>query len=238
MRGRASATLFVSSILLWGCSTQPESSIPQVSGTVSATDQTVQSDAHGPTSAQDWEARKVEYARLSAWRVRGKVAYRLPDDAGSAKLDWRQSNERSELRLAGPLGAGSTRINNENGLLRLRRDGIDRLYPADGAPWLANGSLLPVPVDSIRYWLRGLPDPTKTVEALTLDDATAKSMIQNDWVIEYATYSDVAVEGDEDLQAFVLPSRLTLSHRPSGLFLKILLRDWDLLEYAAPHAPQ
>jgi outer membrane lipoprotein LolB len=171
------------------------------------------------SAATRWAARLTAIASISDWRVRGKVAYRLPEDAGSASLDWQQSGADSDLRLSGPLGVGSTEIHNEGALLRVRRDGIERLYPADAAPWLPDGSLLPVPVDSIRHWLRGVPDPDLPLAMLERDDALAKRMEQAGWEIRFEDYRDV--------QGMAMPARLTLEAPGAELTLKVILRDWE-----------
>ncbi|MFT4768215.1 MAG: outer membrane lipoprotein LolB [Glaciecola sp.] len=172
-------------------------------------------------SAQErWATRLSAIASMQAWRVRGKVAYRLPDDAGSASLDWQQAEQQSELRLSGPLGVGSTEIHNEGALLRVKREGIERLYPADAAPWLPGGTLLPVPIDSIQHWLLGVPDPAQPVTLLDTDNALANRIEQNGWVIRYDEYRDV--------QGLALPTRLLLEVPKIKLSLKVILRAWEL----------
>lgn len=157
---------------------------------------------------------------LASWRVKGKVAYRLPDDAGSANLDWRQNDRQSALRLSGPLGVGSTVIHNSGALLRVERDGIERLFPADAAPWLPGGALLPIPIDSIQHWLKGVPDPTLPASLVETEDALATRIEQNGWIIHYDDY-----EIDAGL---ALPSRLKLTVPDIDLRLRIILRAWDL----------
>jgi outer membrane lipoprotein LolB len=171
------------------------------------------------SEAERWESRLSALASISEWRVRGKVAYRIPEDAGSASLDWQQAGADSDLRLSGPLGVGSTEIHNEGALLRVRRDGIERLYPADAAPWLPDGSLLPVPVGSIRHWLRGAPDPDLPLESLERDNALATRIEQAGWDIRFEDYRDV--------QGMPMPARLTLEAPGAELSLKVILRNWE-----------
>ncbi|EAQ98969.1 lipoprotein insertase outer membrane protein LolB [Congregibacter litoralis] len=170
-----------------------------------------------------WAERQAVIGTLENWRVRGKVAYRLPDDAGSANLDWQQTGGQSSLRLSGPMGVGSTEIRNEGALLRVKRDGIERLYPADAAPWLSGGQLLPVPVNSIQHWLRGVPDPAIATADLETENALATRIEQNGWVVEYDEYR----EAQELSPGLALPSRLNLSAPDSGLTLRIILRAWE-----------
>jgi outer membrane lipoprotein LolB len=172
------------------------------------------------SEAERWERHLQTLASVNDWTAQGKVGYRLPDDAGSASLHWRQLGPQSELRLSGPLGTGSTQIRNEGALLRVSRDGIARLYPADAAPWLPGGTLLPVPIDSIRYWLKGLPDPSHLIDALVIQDALAREIRQNGWNIRIDDYRDVS--------GLALPARLTLESLDTDLRLTLILREWTL----------
>ena len=167
-----------------------------------------------------WQKRVETLTAIRAWRVRGKVAYRLPEDAGSANLDWQQEGDATRLRLSGPLGVGTTQVSNEGALLRVRRDGIDRLYPADGAPWLAGDTLLPIPVSSIQYWLRGLPDPDLAIEDERREAAELQYLQQGDWQISYASYRDVG--------GLNMPTRMALKVPLTDFSLRVILREWDL----------
>ena len=186
-------------------------------------------EAPQPSIEELRAARHTMLEAIGAWRVQGKVAYRLPDDGGSATLDWRQNEDRSRLRLSGPLGVGSTRIVNEGALLRVTRDGIERLYPADGAPWLPGGALLPIPVASIQYWLRALPDPSLPVDAMDYEGVTLRSLHQKGWQVDYESFREYG--------GLAMPSRLKLRAPAADLTLKIVLRDWDLEPTGAGAAP-
>ena len=173
-----------------------------------------------PAASDDerWQARKQHLAGQRQWSARGKVAYRLPDAAGSTSLSWRQRDTQSRLRLAGPLGVGRTEIANEGAWLRVRRDGVERRYPADAAPWLPGGALLPIPVDSVRFWLRGVPDPALPVDNLTLEEGRALGFSQSGWSIRYDTYAVT--------QGLEMPTRLSLHAPAAQLTLQLILRQW------------
>jgi outer membrane lipoprotein LolB len=169
---------------------------------------------------QLWASHLRRVYAIEAWSASGKVAYRLPDDAGSANLRWRQQDEQSRLRLAGPLGAGTTEITSEGALLRVRQDGIERLYAADAAPWLPGAAPLPIPVDSIRHWLRGVPDPEQDIDRLVLDNALAQEIEQRGWSVRYEQFQTV--------RGLDLPRRMVLEAAEHDLRLTLILRDWTL----------
>lgn len=171
-------------------------------------------------SDERWQARRQHLASQRQWSARGKVAYRLPDDAGSASLNWRQSDAQSHLQLAGPLGVGGAEIASEGPWLRVRRDGVERRYPADAAPWLPGGALLPIPVDSLRFWLRGVPDPALPVNSLTLEAGRALGFSQSGWSIRYDAYAVT--------QGLEMPTRLFLHAPAAQLTLRVILRQWTL----------
>jgi outer membrane lipoprotein LolB len=211
-----SAVLFttvVASVLLGGCATAP---------TESDTSPPPQAVDAGPplTEAERWALHRDAVTALDHWQARGKVAYRLPDDAGSAGLLWEQAGAQSEVRVSGPLGVGSTLIRNDGPLIRVRRDGIDRLYPADAAPWLPDGQLLPIPIGSLHYWLRGVPDPALPVARLEYRDGRASAITQAGWSIDIEQY--------EELRAPALPQRLVIRSDAGELSLTVLLRQWEL----------
>jgi len=213
-RGRraASAALpcaLLAAALLGGCATAPpESPPPAVPDTPSLTE------------AERWAIHREAVTALDRWQARGKVAYRLPENAGSASLLWEQTGEQSEARLSGPLGVGSTLIRNDGPLIRVRRDGIDRLYPADAAPWLPDGQVVPIPISSLHYWLRGVPDPALPVTRLEHRDGRASAITQAGWSIDIEQY--------EALSSLALPQRLVIRSDAGDLSLTVLLRQWEL----------
>lgn len=198
-------------MIISGCATAPPEH---------ETPATPDADAPRLTEAQRWALHREAVTTLDSWQARGKVAYRLPEDAGSAGLLWEQTGEQSEVRLSGPLGVGSTLIRNDGPLIRVRRDGIDRLYPADAAPWLPDGQLLPIPIASLHFWLRGVPDPSLSLEQLETAAARAALIRQAGWVVTIRTYRAAG--------ALALPERIEIRNETGEFSLTVLLRDWDI----------
>jgi len=209
------AILIVSTLLV-GCATSPSDREKSRSSE--------QLEDRPPlTEAERWAIHRDAVTALERWQTRGKVAYRLPEDAGSASLLWEQIGEQSEARLSGPLGVGSTVIRNDGPLIRVRRDGIDRLYPADAAPWLPDGQLLPIPLSSLHYWMRGVPDPALPVVRLEYRNGRASAIAQAGWSIDIEAYEELPT------LAVALPQRLVIRSDAGNLSLTVLLRQWELL---------
>ena len=178
-----------------------------------------QQDTDAPEEAA-WEQREAQLASHREWRARGKVAYRSPARSGSATLDWRQAGSSGELKLSGPLGVGTTRIASSGDSLLIEQDGIERLYPPDAAPWLGQDSYLPIPIESIAWWIKGTSDPNFPVDALERDGPLTSRLEQRGWLIEVSRY--------RDFSGLQLPARMTLHHADSSLQLRLILRRWEL----------
>lgn len=182
--------------------------------------------AASPIAAgQRWARQLAAVRAMGDWQVRGKVAWHVPDDAGSASIVWSQVGGDAELRLTGPLGVGSTRVTRDGALIRVRREGIERNYPADAAPWLPNGAVLPLPVESIAWWLRGVPDPALTIDGLRLDDGRALSIRQGGWEITIDAYHETGAPS--------LPARLTFEAPAADLRLRMIVRQWTVNDSAS-----
>ena len=183
------------------------------------------------SEAERWALQQAAVRAMGDWEVRGKVAWRVPDDAGSASLVWTQAGGDADLRLSGPLGVGRPRVVRDGALSRVRRDGIERSYPADAAPWLPNGALLPIPVESIAWWLRGVPDPARPIDELVYGDGRAGTIRQGGWTITIDAYDDATTPP--------LPARLAFEAPAADLTLRMIVRDWAVSASAAlaPVAP-
>ena len=74
-------------------------------------------------------------------------------------------------------------------------------------------------MDAIRYWLRGVPDPTLPVDALELNNARIATLSQGGWLIRIDAYD----ESEEP----PLPSRLRIEAPVAELSLRALIREWE-----------
>jgi outer membrane lipoprotein LolB len=154
---------------------------------------------------------------LRSWQARGRMAAKLPDDALSASMNWRQHEERYELRLAGPFGQGTLRIDGAPGAVRLRTaDGRTALA---GTPeeLISRELGWQVPVSILRHWILGRPAPGVVVDQVELnDDGSVRRMVQAGWYVDYPDYGEVA--------GGLLPLRVEV--RGPQLEITLLMNRW------------
>jgi outer membrane lipoprotein LolB len=155
----------------------------------------------------------VELQAATAWHLDGRAAVAFRDQGWQASLNWQQRDGSSEVHLSGPFGAGAM-------VLKRSADGLS----LNGAP--PNDSVMEqlqerlgfeLPLDHLRYWLLGVPDPGAGFEVARNAQDRASQLVQADWSIDYDRYT--AVAGD------LLPAHLVLSHE--GVRVRIAVDHWE-----------
>jgi outer membrane lipoprotein LolB len=163
---------------------------------------------------EGWEERAAALQKLGSWQLDGRAAVAVGTQGWQATLDWRQREGLAEVHLSGPFGIGAL-------VLRRTAEGIS----VNGAPpsdavleQLQERLGFELPIDRLRYWLLGVPDPSAGFELERNDQGRALRLIQGDWTIDYDRY--MAVEGD------LLPAHLVLNRE--GVRVRIAVDHWNL----------
>lgn len=167
-----------------------------------------------PTApALQWEQRVGELQHAGSWQLDGRAAVALGAQGWQASLNWRQADMYADVHLSGPFGIGALEIRQEPGGLSL-----------NGAP--PNDAVLSqlqdrlgfaLPLDNLRFWLLGVPDPDTPFALTRNPQDRALHVSQDGWSVAYDRYMGVA--GD------LLPARLTLSR--DDVRVRIVIDHWD-----------
>jgi outer membrane lipoprotein LolB len=166
--------------------------------------------------AAGWEQRAAELQRLPSWHLDGRAAVAVGTQGWQATLNWQQRGESTEVHLSGPLGVGAL-------MLRRTPEGLslNGAPPSDAVLAQLQQRLgFTLPVDRLRFWLLGVPDPGADFELKRNDQQRASQLIQDDWTIDYDRY--MPVDGD------VLPAHLVLNRE--GARVRIVADHWQLRE--------
>ena len=160
-----------------------------------------------------WDRRIIELQRAGRWQLDGRAAVAVGTQGWQASLNWRQRGPEAELHLAGPLGVGAL-------VIKKTPDGLS----LNGAPpsdqvlaQLQDRLGFELPLDDLRYWLVGTPNPGASAELERNEQDRAKQVTQDGWTVGYDKY--MPVNGDW------LPARLVLSR--AGVRVRIVVDHWD-----------
>ena len=170
MRPIKSGLVLVALILVAGCAT---------------TRKTVQLPDIG-----SWPVRNEILGSLRDWEFRGRIAVKAGDEGFNGKFNWTQDGDAFSATVGGPLGVGKVRIEGDGrGVELTDKDGVaTRLEDAEQELRWRYGWT--IPVDSLRYWALGIPDPA--LPAVTELDAGGRlvRLEQSDWTVVISRYRD------------------------------------------------
>jgi outer membrane lipoprotein LolB len=163
--------------------------------------------------AVKWDARASELQHAESWQLDGRAAVAFGTQGWQATLNWRQAGPFAEVHLAGPFGIGALD-------LKQGPDGISMngAPPSDAVMSQLQDKLgFDLPLQNLRYWLLGVPDPGAPFELSRNEQDRAKSLRQLGWRIDYDRYAPF--QGDW------LPARLVLSR--DTVRVRVVIDHWD-----------
>lgn len=174
--------------------------------------------ATGPEVESAWQEHRERVAAVEQWSLVGRVAVRRGDEGWSAQLRWRQRGARYDLRLSAPLGQGGVRLEGGPDGVVVRTSRGDRYAAEQAGPLLARWIGGDVPVEALRYWVRGLPQPGVPVTRSIDAQGRLIELHQRGWSVEYDDYTEA---GD-----VALPRKLTV--RDDELRVRLVIDRWSL----------
>ncbi len=164
-----------------------------------------------PGDAYSKAARDYLYG-LQSWHFEGRLAISSPKDAWSANADWRHSGNSENLNLSGPLGQGAVAVELADGIVKIDRGGGNVQSSSEPEQFISQQVGLFVPLESLRFWVVGLPDSAQDFQE------TTDGFVQAGWLIEYKTMQKSAGQ--------VMPQKMIVSK--DRLKLKLIIDQWDL----------
>ena len=126
------------------------------------------------------------------WQLNGRISLTQGETGWHAGVDWSEQADNFRLRVSGPLGQGGFMLTGSPGSVLLR-DAAQQTYSApDTDTLLAEVTGWRLPVAGMRYWVRGIPDPDATYEAILDETGRLARLLQNGWTISYSRYHPLA----------------------------------------------
>jgi outer membrane lipoprotein LolB len=193
------AALVIAGLAAGGCVTRESVQLPDLSG---------------------WETRKAWLARADDWELSGRIGVKTRDDGFNGKLRWRQDGEAFTATVGGPLGVGTVRIEGDDGRVIVTDNDGRRTVLSDVEQDLYVRYGWTIPVDSLRYWALGIPDPSMPATAELNDEGQLARLEQRDWVVSISHYRESA--------GARMPFRLSAENHDTRV--RIVIDDWYFYE--------
>lgn len=149
---------------------------------------------------------------LQRWAFEGRIAITNKNDAWSANINWEHSPIEDVIKLSGPLGQGGALIQvNVNGVT-IDQGGGDVKSSTDVENFINQQVGLSVPVNSLRYWVVGLPDKSQIANVIE------NGFEQVGWKNQYKTMQPIG--------NYILPRNMTVTS--DTVKLKLFVDQWIL----------
>lgn len=127
--------------------------------------------------------------QLENWQVRGKLSVVSPESSNTGYLTWKQRQQAYDLYIAGPFGAGSSRLQGDGQQASLLIPGWkEPQYAASAEELMLIHTGWNFPVSQIRYWVKGQAIPGSKAKAHFNDNGLLDSLEQHGWTIRYSRY--------------------------------------------------
>ncbi|MDG1462926.1 MAG: lipoprotein insertase outer membrane protein LolB [Gammaproteobacteria bacterium] len=179
--------------------------------------------SRAPQSSEADE-RIARLSTLTEWSMEGRIAVKQSSGGGQGRLSWQQAGNTTDIRLAGPLGAGAMNIHWVPEEVTVRGADLDLQHRYSGEDaaekFLAEQLGWSFPAGSIRYWLLGIPNPAYPYRQQFSISGELLSIQQLEWLVEYQRFA--LVDGRS------LPAKLQVEG--SDVRLRLVVDDWNLSE--------
>ena len=161
--------------------------------------------------------QEAAISAIDTWQLDGRIALRRGDEGFSAGIDWQQSPAEFRVELTGPLGETRARLSGSDVQAILELPDQAPLASSDVESLLRDHFGWQLPVERLRWWIRGLAGPDTVVRARDAE-GRVKQLIADGWQVDYLAWQEV--------NGLWLPKRLEARHE--ALSLKLALYDWQL----------
>ncbi|MCK0165615.1 lipoprotein insertase outer membrane protein LolB [Marinobacter sp. S6332] len=169
----------------------------------------------------DWQDRAAKLGQFDHWQLSGKLAVRQPSDSGTAIINhWTQEGEAYDLALSSSfLGMGSTKLKGVPGFIELTLSNGEVYRSGDPDALMEAATGWQLPLESLTWWIRGLPAPAGDFRLL-FDDRGELAMIRQDgWEIRYDRWHEL--QGNTP----ALPARITALKEKKRV--RVVVSNWQ-----------
>jgi len=164
-----------------------------------------------------WQQRSQWLEGVSHWDIEGRIAIRSYDQAVNANLHWKQDGDIFAIEITGPLGQGGVSLNGAPGTARLISGEVNEMA-SDAQELLFTHTGYVVPIDALKYWIRGLPQPDSGSQHSLDGQGRLAQLSQDHWKVRFRSY--------EEYESHSLPNKVFVDNHQ--LSVRIVIDKWSL----------
>jgi len=161
------------------------------------------------------EERAAWFQAHENWQVIGRVGLSDGERGGSLDFLWRARGERHLIHLRTGSGGRQWRLVFDPDGAELVGSDIDALRGPRPDPLVEEAVGWPIPVEELRFWLRGLLPPGPAT-AWFDDDGTIRSAESGAWTLDFTRFGEV--------DGVLMPTRMEA--RSGRYRVRLAMSDW------------
>ena len=166
-----------------------------------------------------WEQRKSELSEINDWILTGRISIVNGEESWQLTMEWQRHADKYILDLSGPFGAGHAQLTGTQEGVVLVDSNKNYFYADSPDRLLQEVTGVHMPVSSLLYWMKGLPNSDIKKEKSNIDEfGRLQQLHQNGWHVRFKRYIGV---GKHEL-----PQKVFIDGH--ALKVKIFVDGWDL----------
>lgn len=166
-----------------------------------------------------WEQRKSELSEINDWALNGRIAIIDGEESWHLTMEWQRHGDKYTLDLSGPFGAGHAQLTGSSDGVMLVDADNNYFYADSPDRLLQKATGIHMPVKSLLYWMRGLPNRNIKEQKQKLDEfGRLQHLQQGNWGVQFKQYINVA--------RHELPQKIFIDGH--NLKVKIFVDEWDI----------
>jgi outer membrane lipoprotein LolB len=174
--------------------------------------------ANPAQEAGAWQRHAAWVRTQPDWRLTGRFALKVDHRGWTASLHWRERGDTYRIDIFDPLGRTVAQLDGGPERVTLRADGTAPREAHSAAALMRAELGWSLPVEGLRYWVRGVPVPGAQPARMRFDGSGRLThLVQDGWEIDYLDY-------DNAFGAQSLPVRLRLVN--GDVRLTLLIDRW------------
>lgn len=159
------------------------------------------------------------------WEYQAKIGLKTNNGNEQANLIWKYAKQNNKLRLFGPLGMGTVKLNFDKYGAQLV-DNKGNSHQGASASELLNDIVgWPLPVEALTQWLFLLPDSTHVYQYRLNVDGQLTSIRQLGWQIDYQDYR---AYGSIQMPRKITAQREFFENGLGKVTVKLIAKSWQL----------
>lgn len=138
----------------------------------------------------DWESRKAVLTATTRWEFSGRIGVSAANEGFNGKIWWWQRDDYYRATISGPLGVGAIRIDGENRQVTVTAEDGEIIEMQDAEIELRQRYGWTIPLNSLRYWVLGVPDPASPADLEFGEQHMLLKMQQGAWTVIIDQYRE------------------------------------------------